>query len=397
MKITIHRGTHQIGGVVVEISTDANRIFIDIGDDLPGTDAAPFEEIDGLTCGNPTGSALFLTHYHRDHIGRLPSVMPDVPIYMGETAKKILLNLAHLVDKENLPLYEKITTFKPADKIMVGGIAVMPLMVDHSAFDAYMFVVTADGKRVLHTGDFRTHGFRGGKTAKMLSAYAKDIDYIISEGTMLGRAGERVISERELQTKATKLLQENKYSFVLCSSTNIDRIAAFYHAARKARRIFLCDKYQRDQLEAVRAAHAEKSSLYDFKNIYDVKRIDTVSDKLISLIEDKGFCMLLRKNDNHKPYLKRYGENAVIIYSMWSGYLSGKTADSKLIDFLAPYHVIPLHTSGHATAEALKEIYNTVKPKAGLIPFHSFNPEAFEAIIEKDKIILLADGEVFNA
>ena len=34
MKIIIHRGSHQIGGIAVEIKTDSTRIIIDMGDEL---------------------------------------------------------------------------------------------------------------------------------------------------------------------------------------------------------------------------------------------------------------------------------------------------------------------------------------------------------------------------
>jgi len=397
MKITIHRGARQIGGVIVEISTDANRVFIDIGNDLPGTESSFFSGIAGLTSGDPVGSVLFLTHYHNDHIGRLSKVLPDVPVYMGETAKKLLLNLIEIIDEDGLPGYEKIITFKAAEKIAVGGITVTPLMVDHSAFDAYMFIVEADGKRVLHTGDFRTHGFRGSKTAKMLSVYAKDIDYMISEGTMLSRTDNAVITEYELQKDAAEIMRENKYAFALCSSTNIDRVAAFYHASRAAGRLFVCDHYQARQLETVRDAHAEKSSLYDFKNIYTVGNYKNVPVKLLDYMDDKGFCMLIRKGDKWKPYLERFGDSLVIIYSMWTGYLRDKTADKELVDFLSQYPFVELHTSGHATAEALKEIYDTVNPKGGLIPFHSEKPMVFKSLIGEENVILLSDGEVFEA
>ena len=397
MKITIHRGARQIGGVVVEISTDTNRVFIDIGDDLPGEAATPFEGIEGLTVGDSVGSTLFLTHYHGDHIGRLAMVMPEIPVYMGETAKKILLNLVEIVDKDGMPKYEKIITFKPAEKIVIGDISIMPLMVDHSAFDAYMFAVDADGRRVLHTGDFRTHGFRGVKTSKMLSVYAKSIDYIISEGTMLSRTEKTVITERELQRRSVELMRKNKYTFALCSSTNIDRIAAFYHASCAAGRIFVCDSYQAKQLKTVCEAHAEKSPLYDFSKILTVDHFSRVPKKLVELMDTKGFCMLIRKGRKFRSYLERYSAEGIVIYSMWKGYLRGDTADPKLVDFLSAYNHIELHTSGHATADTLKEIFHAVKPKKGLIPFHSEKPEGFISIIGEANVILLADGEILYA
>jgi len=103
------------------------------------------------------------------------------------------------------------------------------------------------------------------------------------------------------------------------------------------------------------------------------------------------------QGDAFKPYLDRFGEKVIVIYSMWSGYLRGAAADPGLADLLLPYRVVELHTSGHATAEALKEVYDTVKPKMGLIPFHSEKPEGFASIIGKANVILLSDGEVFDA
>lgn len=38
MNITIHRGTNQIGGCLTEIESGGYRIFIDFGEQLPGTE-----------------------------------------------------------------------------------------------------------------------------------------------------------------------------------------------------------------------------------------------------------------------------------------------------------------------------------------------------------------------
>ena len=39
VKLTIHRGTHQIGGCCTEINCDGERILIDLGANLPDSDA----------------------------------------------------------------------------------------------------------------------------------------------------------------------------------------------------------------------------------------------------------------------------------------------------------------------------------------------------------------------
>ena len=98
-------------------------------------------------------------------------------------------------------------------------------MVDHSAYDAYMFKIEADGKTVLHTGDFRTHGFRGKAVKSVLEKYVKKVDALVCEGTTLNRTKVNFETENDSKNKVKSVLEDNKYVFVVCSSTNIDRIA----------------------------------------------------------------------------------------------------------------------------------------------------------------------------
>jgi len=79
-RITIHRGARQIGGCVTEIACRQSRVFIDIGKNLPGS-GIELSPIDGLTDGDGSSSALFLTHYHGDHIGNLEKVLPNVAVF----------------------------------------------------------------------------------------------------------------------------------------------------------------------------------------------------------------------------------------------------------------------------------------------------------------------------
>ena len=67
-----------------------------------------------------------------------------------------------------------------------------------------MFLVECDGKRLLHTGDFRTHGQRGKAVIPTLEKYVKNIDCLICEGTTLSRKREVPMTEFELQKKSGK-------------------------------------------------------------------------------------------------------------------------------------------------------------------------------------------------
>ena len=67
MNITIHRGENQIGGNIIEISTDTTRILLDVGRELDEEEVR-LPDIDGLF-DDPAFDAVFISHYHGDHIG----------------------------------------------------------------------------------------------------------------------------------------------------------------------------------------------------------------------------------------------------------------------------------------------------------------------------------------
>lgn len=425
MKITIHRGTNQIGGCVTEIESDGYRVFIDFGEQLPGTPVNNLPSVDGLTCGDVSKSALFISHYHGDHIGKITETMSDLPIYAGKTALNIFNCLENKLSHIPYPteaakhiqtvnLIKSINAFTALQKIQIGNITVTPLFVDHSAFDSYMFVIEAENLRILHTGDFRGHGFRSKGLIPTLKKYSPDIDYIISEGTNILRSNSAVQTEQELQSEFQKQFKENKFNFVLVSSTNIDRIFALYHAAKKARRCFVCDSYQAKILKLVSKDHQQMSSFYNIDydqttnyvgRFFSLRRVApnpfSFRGKLKDYLEKRGFCMLIRSNDAFLPLLNEYApkKESKIYYSMWNGYLvKGKPAYNPSLDiFLNSFNYDIMHTSGHADVSTLQTVFNTVNPKEGIIPIHTEAPDKFNNLFGTQfKIISLNDGELFD-
>ncbi|NLB80528.1 MAG: MBL fold metallo-hydrolase [Clostridiaceae bacterium] len=365
MIITIHRGTHQIGGCITEITTDTTKILIDFGEELmPQTPIDEGEILRGC-------DAVFITHYHSDHVGLHTHIPPHIPIYLGKVAKQILVELTARTNKENLYKVERFRTYTPMQSIKVGDIEVRPLLVDHSAFDAYMFLIKAEGKTLLHTGDFRGHGFRGKGLMPTLQKYVGKVDALIIEGTTLYRDGGEAKTERALQLQAATLMKEKKYVFVLCSSTNIDRIASLYHA-NPFGRYFLCDAYQKAVLKIVRENVGPRSSLYDLQKI--VTYGPNIEDRFFK----RGFCMLVRNRDDHRRIIDKYPEDErLILYSIWKGYVEGKHKSERMIRFLDGLHYTYLHTSGYADAETICEVVSAVSPDV-IYPIHTENAAWFK-------------------
>ena len=197
------------------------------------------------------------------------------------------------------------------------------------------------------------------------------------------------MTERDLQNRARELMRDNKYVFVLCSSTNIDRIGAFYHANPYGR-LFICDEYQKEILDIVRKNHAAKSRFYDFSHAY------IYGTNLDALMEERGFCMLIRQGELSARLLSRYRGRDAVVYSMWSGYLKGETRNEKLAAFLAKEQLIFLHTSGHASASDVANLCRAVRPKRGVIPIHGETPERLVALLPEEQVHILNDGEAFT-
>lgn len=86
MKVNIIRGQNQIGGFIVEISTDKTTIVFAVGINLDERDHIEVPKIEGVFCGEKQYEAVFVSHYHSDHIGLLDHLLADIPVYMGEKA-----------------------------------------------------------------------------------------------------------------------------------------------------------------------------------------------------------------------------------------------------------------------------------------------------------------------
>lgn len=425
-KITIYRGSHQIGGCATEICTDGHRIIIDFGANLPDSKTEGIIDDETLTQtafnGSPCDGVLF-THYHGDHIGLYQKIPQDIPIYIGSTAKKLLEILTEKLDsnpktvEKGLPRVQSINCYFPNRKLNAfGDIQVTPYLVDHSALDAYMFLVEAGGKKILFTGDFREHGIIGENHTleKMIQAYIGEIDILITEGTMLSRIDETgrnpIRTEADLGRRAKELFQENKESVILVSSTNLDSIMEFYHALPWGMD-FVCDAYQ---AKLILAAMADKGKYYQKyrpemihgkpRRLYIVGDMEGLGTKencyeaKFPILKRKGFTMLARENNARFHKIMADFQDPLIIYSKWTGYLEGKHADAKIKEFIGNHRMEVLHTSGHAYVETLEKVIRLTNPKV-IIPMHTECAEAFGRIpafaAYQDRVSVLQDGEEY--
>lgn len=135
MQVIIHRGTHQIGGCATEIRTGSTRILIDFGSELPdpeGRVSQDIFQIPGLNCGEESFDAVFLTHYHNDHIGLIPFIYKYIPIYMGSTSFEIFTAFSDRM-KNEYRASDRICPLDALKPVAIGDIKITPIPADHSA------------------------------------------------------------------------------------------------------------------------------------------------------------------------------------------------------------------------------------------------------------------------
>lgn len=458
IRIKIHRGTHQIGGCATEIECDGERILIDLGANLPGSDEEAaisdsklLDSVFGIHRERHFDAILF-SHYHGDHYGLYKDIPKGIRLYIGSCAKEILQIVTAYIDinaeKKGRDIIAGMQEYTRGHSIPeLTKMKITPFTVDHSALDAYMFLIEAEGKRILFTGDFREHGIANEREQlwRILEKYVGEhIDILITEGTMLSRIEEAdaniVQTEAELGLKAAEYFRQKKYNFVMVSSTNLDSIMEFYQNTPDDR-MFICDQYQArviltamenkgkefEQYRSKREASGLYKKFYIIGNVNNFvyrnlqKRGEALKNQglpqvYFKHIEEKeigenGFVMLVRPNRFFATnglskfetlfqfYRKNYKEQVNLIYSMWKGYLEGDKEDKDVTRFIDGFAYTPLHTSGHAYVETIQKLLKKTEPDI-IIPMHTEKADEFGKMEEFKKyqarIKVLQDGEILE-
>lgn len=429
MKLTIHRGTKEIGGSCVEIASGKTRIIVDLGMPLVNAQNEHFDSrllegksvpelidshilpgVSGLYGGEEKGiDAILLSHSHQDHYGLLQYINPEIPVYLTEGAQA-LINASDLfiptkANLRNAKVFEKRKSFT------IGGFNITPRLVDHSAFDAVAFLIEGDGKKIFYSGDFRAHGRKGILFKYMCSHPIRDIDYLLLEGSMLGRMEGPYPNEKAVEDKLKSAFQnKSNIAFVFCSSQNIDRLVSIYRAAKRTGQTFVIDLYTAYILNSLRGISHRLPQYFwlDVRVVYFKYHADTLANNGM-----RDFLYRCSRSKIEKADINRYRKNIVMvtrnnhdfwdllnyvddftgtqaIYSMWEGYLENSGLRDKLTQKGIALEII--HTSGHATENDLEKLVDSFKPGC-LFPIHTFQPERYPSLFAGTPVRLLKDGE----
>jgi ribonuclease J len=405
MNFKIHRGANEIGGTCVEVWTNTTRIVIDFGMPLVNPDKTPFDEREtenrstteliekGVIPNIPSlfqdnsNSALLISHAHKDHYGLMDRINPSCHVWMGY-ATHLLIELTNTFGDK--PALSNVNYFEHDKEFKIGDITIRPFLMDHAAFDAYAFLIKANGKSLIYSGDFRLHG----RKSKIFDWFSykieKNVDYLLLEGSAIGRTDEPFPTETELENAFVDTFKQTKgINLIFVSGQNIDRLVSIYNACKRTKKTLLIDFYIAKVLDTLhKKANSKRipfpcdQSFPEIKVYYPywlTKRMKAMGKEAETIfpftkykiskneLDEKAsdLVMIVRPSTQSdlERYLHKY-ENGHFIYSMWEGYkdLPGNIKD--FLDFIASkgMPIKDIHTSGHADLDGLRKMVDAVNP-----------------------------------
>jgi ribonuclease J len=181
----------------------------------------------------------------------MASLPPGTPVYIGKLARSLIDATQVFLGRDRYAL--DFHDFKAWQPFTIGDFTITAYLVDHSAADAYAFLIEAEGKRLFYSGDLRSHGRKGKLFENLVKRPIRDIDLLFLEGTMLHRNNDLFPDETAVENTIFQTIQQQKnISFLLSSSQNIDRIVSAYLACKHAGKLLVIDIYTAWVLEQLR-------------------------------------------------------------------------------------------------------------------------------------------------
>lgn len=379
MKVKIIKGTNQIGGCITEITCNKTKIIIDYGEDLEDNNI-PFE-LDGLTKGKSIYNAVFITHSHSDHIGLIDLINEDIPVYVEEKSLEIHNLTCDFTNKQRV--IRKINKFEikntnEEDRVIFQNedIKVSSYIGDHSSFNSVMYLVEGEGKKILHTGDFRMHGRRKYAFLESLNKVGK-VDLLITEGTTLTRGNNRFKTEDKLQEEATNVMKKYNQVLVIQSSTNVDRLVSFEKAGLKTKHKIVFDLLSRYVIKSSNLPIVvDNKTIFTWIPLKYKYKPEWFKEEYMNIEKSSKFfpnyVMFVKESMIRDIKLlkeKSSLKNACLIYSMWNGYIEKSESLRKFLDECnnMGITILNIHTSGHADKTAMRRVNKICNPDKTII------------------------------
>src|SRR5215471_9914989 len=392
LKLTFLGGLEGVGEknmAVIEYGNDA--VILDCGNnlsvDLPGVnyeinDTTYLETIKGKLRG------YIVTHGHLDHIGGLRHTVPKfpAPIY----GSRYTIGVIERTFAEEQTGYEPelvVVNVDAHEKLQLGAFFVEFIRVTHSIPDPTAICIDTPVGRIIATGDFRLDP----EPLDNLPTDMLRLKQLGDEGVLL-LLSESSYVDIEGRTPTEHTLQESFHDvianapgriFVAVFSSNINRTQMIINAAVAAGRKVSLDG--RSMLGYVEIAIRQGILKVPKGMIVPMQQTANIRDDQLLVIctggQGEPNAALQRMSESeHKYFNLKEGDTVIISSSPIPGnevrydQISNRLSRKGVKLFRHPTHELdgcgPLHVSGHAKRDELREMIELLRPKF-FIPVHA--------------------------
>lgn len=370
-----------------------NMTVFEYGDDIIIVDMGlqfPEEDMHGIDYIIPNSRYLrdktenirgvIVTHGHLDHIGAIPhhmKVLGNPPIYTGMMTKAIIMKRQDEF-KDGLRL--QIHGVSKDDKVSLGAFEIEFFHVCHSIPDSFGLVIHTPVGSIMHTGDFKFDqnpiGEKPTDIIKIAKVSEKGILALMADSTDAGHPGYS-ISESEVKDSFEEIIQKAEGKVIAGTfSSLLTRIRHMVEIAEKYGRKVAVDGFSmKANVEIARRMgyiKPKKGTFIDIREVNQYPRNKVIIVCTGAQGEDNAVLMRIANEEHKHVYLEK-GDTIIFSSSVIPG---NERTVQNLKDNLSRrgvnvvhYHMMDVHSGGHAKREDLKLLFNIVQPKY-LIPIH---------------------------
>lgn len=411
--------------MVLEYGGDA--IIVDCGFDLavdlPGVNyAIPATEY--LIGIKDKIRAYVITHGHMDHIAALPYVYQNypAPIYSGslfcsEMVKKQFDNINEERGLDLNPDLVVLNMDAHERHVISPNFTIEFLRITHSIPDCSSLVIDTPVGRIVNTGDFRLDpeplDNHPSDIARLKEIGKEGILLLMSESTNARFVG-RTPTEHTLQQSFHDIFEQTSGRiFVALFSTNMNRVQMIINSAVAAGRKVAFDG--RGMMTVAEIAVRTGNLKIPKGMVVAMREAPNVKDDQLVIIctggQGEPNAALQRMSIGEHKHIKLKADDTVVVSSspipgneVRFQQIGNDLAEIGVKLYRHPSRDVdgcgPLHVSGHANRDELKDMIDMVKPKY-VLPIHGgmldrkyHGDVAIEAGVKRDNVILPQNGSM---
>jgi len=468
VELTFYGGVKEIGGNKILLQDHDTKIFLDfgmsfsrraryfeeflnprtangIGDflemgllpDIPGIYRSDLLEHHGRSAVEPQISGVLLSHAHADHANYISFLHKDIPIYCGDTCRRILDAVAEqstrdieneVIDFRLRPLYRsrykippvirKFHLFTTGKKFTIDSLEIIPIHVDHSVPGAYGFIIYTSEGPVVYTGDLRMHGLHATMTDDFAVAaqQAKPIA-MISEGTRIDKKKTNESEQKIYHDSKEKIRHNKTLTIVDFNFKDVDRFTTFFKIAKHLGKTLVInfkhacflEQYCKDKKLKVPSTSDPNLAFLKPKRLTGTYINDDYTDTYIKkrlhypniltaadIMKNPSKYMIVLNFWYFSDLVDLKPKNGLYIHSLSEPFneemeISYDRMRNWLTHFDIEYY--QSHCSGHINGDDLKELITKIHPKK-LYPIHTEYPGLFRKL--PIKTTMVKEGKTYK-